>query len=177
MLIEILVVLAIVVVVLLMVATRQSDYFRVERSISISASPAVAFAQVNDFRKWGAWNPWAKMDPAMKETYDGAPSGVGANYSWSGNKNVGRGRMTVTDSRPVEWIRIKLEFLKPFAATNTAEFTFKPNGNQTIVTWSMFGKSNLICRLMGLFLSMDKMVGTQFEKGLADLKAASEAAP
>jgi hypothetical protein len=117
------------------------------------------------------------MDPAMKETYDGAPSGVGASYSWSGNKNVGIGRMTLTESRPFEQIKIRLEFLKPFAATNTAEFTFKPDGNQTIVTWSMFGKSNFICKLMGLFMSMDKMCGSQFEKGLADLKTASEAAP
>jgi hypothetical protein len=177
MLIKILIVLAIIVVVLLIVASRQPDYFRVERSISVSALPAAAFAQVNDFHKWEAWNPWAKMDPAMKETYDGAPSGVGASYSWSGNKTVGTGRMTLTESRPFELIRIRLEFLKPFAATNTAEFTFKPDGNHTIVTWSMFGKSNYFCKLMGLFMSMDKMVGTQFEKGLADLKTASEATP
>jgi hypothetical protein len=177
MLIKILIVLAIIVVVLLIVAAQKSDYFRVERSISVSASPAAAFAQVNDFHKWVAWNPWGKMDPAMKETYDGAPSGVGASYSWSGNKNVGTGRMTLTESRPFEQIKIRLEFLKPFAATNTAEFTFKPDGNQTIVTWSMSGKSNFICKLMGLFMSMDKMIGSQFEKGLADLKTAAETAP
>ncbi|HXA80666.1 MAG TPA: SRPBCC family protein [Opitutaceae bacterium] len=177
MLIKILIVLAIIVVVLLIVAAQKSDYFRVERSISVSASPAAAFAQVNDFHKWEAWNPWAKMDPAIKETYDGAPSGVGASYSWSGNKNVGTGRMTLTESRPFGQIKIRLEFLKPFAATNTAEFTFKPDGNQTIVTWSMFGKSNFICKLMGLFISMDKMCGSQFEKGLADLKKAAETAP
>jgi Polyketide cyclase / dehydrase and lipid transport len=177
MLIKILIVLVVIIVVLLIVAALRRADFRVERSIVVSVPPAAVFAQVNDFHKWGAWNPWAKLDPAMKETYDGAPSGVGASYSWRGNKNVGTGRMTLTESRPVEWLKIKLEFLKPFAATNTTEFTFKPNGNQTIVTWSMYGKSNLICRLMGLFMSMDKMVGTQFEKGLADLKAASEAAP
>jgi carbon monoxide dehydrogenase subunit G len=177
MLIKILIVLAVIVVILLIIAARQPSDFRVERSIVVAVPPAAAFAQVNDFHKWGAWNPWAKMDPAMKETYDGAPSGVGAGYSWSGNKDVGSGRMTLTESRPVELIRIKLDFLKPFAATNTAEFTFKPNGNQTIVTWSMFGKSNFICKLMGLFMSMDKMIGTQFEKGLADLKKAAEAKP
>jgi hypothetical protein len=176
MLIKILIIIAALVVVLLIVAALRPADFRVARSIIISVPPAAAFAQVNDFHKWGAWNPWAKMDPAMKETYDGAPSGTGAIYSWSGNKNVGAGRMTLTESRPVESIRIKLEFLKPFAATNTAEFTFQPNGNQTVVTWSMFGKSNFICKLMGLFMSMDKMVGTQFEKGLADLKAVSETA-
>jgi hypothetical protein len=177
MFIKILIVLAVLVVVLLIVAALRSADFRVERSIVVAVPPAAVFAQVNDFHKWRAWNPWAKMDPAMKETYDGPPSGVGASYSWSGNKNVGAGRMTLTESRPVEWIRIKLEFLKPFAATNTAEFTFKPNGNQTVVTWSMFGKSNFICKLMGLFMSMDKMIGSQFEKGLADLKKASEPAP
>jgi carbon monoxide dehydrogenase subunit G len=177
MLLKILIVLAIIVVVLLIVAALRSADFRVERRITVSTPPAAAFAQVNDFHKWGAWNPWAKMDPAMKETYDGAESGVGASYSWSGNRDVGAGRMTVAEIRPVELIRIKLEFLKPFAATNTAEFTFKPNGNQTVVTWSMFGKYNFICKLMGLFMNMDKMVGRQFEKGLADLKAAAEAAP
>ena len=177
MLIKILIVLVVIVAVLLIVAARQSDYFRVERSISVSALPAAVFAQVNDFHKWEAWSPWAKLDPAMKETYDGAPSGVGASYSWTGNSKVGTGRMTLTESRPFEQIKIRLEFLKPFAATNTAEFTFKPDGNQTIVTWSMFGKSNYFCKLMGLFMSMDKMIGTQFEKGLADLKATAEAAP
>jgi Polyketide cyclase / dehydrase and lipid transport len=176
MLLKILIVLVIIVVVLLIVASRQPDYFRVERSISVSASPAAAFAQINDLHKWEAWNPWAKIDPAMKETYDGAPSGVGASYSWTGNKAVGTGRMTLTESRPFELIKIRLEFVKPFAATNTAEFTFKPAGNQTIVTWSMFGRSNYFCKLMGLFMSMDKMCGTRFEKGLADLKAAAEAA-
>jgi hypothetical protein len=176
MLLKILIVLAIIIVVLLIVAALRPSDFRTERSITVSTPPAAAFAQVNDFHKWKAWNPWAKLDPAMKEAYDGPPSGVGAIYSWDGNKNVGTGRMTLTESRPVESIRIKLEFLKPFAATNTAEFTFKPNGNRTIVTWSMFGKSNFICKLMGLFMSMDKMIGSQFEKGLADLKSAAEAA-
>ena len=177
MLVPILITLAAVVVLfVIIVALRPSD-FRVERSIVVAVPPAAAFAQVNDFHKWEAWNPWAKMDPAMKETYDGAPAGVGAGYSWIGNKDVGTGRMTLTESRPFESIKIKLEFLKPFAATNTAEFTFKPDGNQTIVTWSMFGKSNYFCKLMGLFMSMDKMIGSQFEKGLADLKKASEAAP
>jgi hypothetical protein len=176
MLIEILIVLAILIVVLLIIVARRPSDFRVERSIVVAVPPAAAFAQVNDFHKWEAWNPWAKIDPAMQETYGGAPSGLGASYSWTGNSKVGTGRMTLTESRPVELIRIKLEFLKPFAATNTAEFTFKPNGNQTIVTWSMFGKSNFICKLMGLFVSMDKMCGRQFEKGLADLKSATEAA-
>jgi hypothetical protein len=177
MFIEILIVLAILIVVLLIIVARRPSDFRVERSIVVAVPPAAAFAQVSDFHKWEAWNPWAKIDPAMQETYGGAPSGLGASYSWTGNSKVGTGRMTLTESRPVELIRIKLEFLKPFAATNTAEFTFKPNGNQTIVTWSMFGKSNFICKLMGLFVSMDKMCGRQFEKGLADLKSAAEAAP
>ena len=93
--------------------------------------PAAVFAQVNDFHKWEAWNPWGKIDPAMKQAYEGAPAGTGAIYTWAGNKEVGEGRMTITESRPSDLIRVKLEFFKPFAATNTAEFTFKPEGNQT----------------------------------------------
>jgi hypothetical protein len=173
---KILLVLVVLLVVFLVVAALQPDNFRIERSTLVATPPAAPFAQVNDFHRWTAWNPWGKIDPAMKETYEGAPAGVGAVYSWSGNKEVGAGRMTLVDSRPPELIRIKLEFLQPFAATNTAEFTFQPEGNQTRVTWAMFGKKNFISKAMCLFMSMDKMVGGQFEKGLADLKSVSEAA-
>ena len=109
----------------------QPSEFRVARSTTISAPPPAVFAQVNDFHKWEAWNPWGKIDPAMKQTYEGAPAGTGAIYTWAGNNEVGEGRMTITESRPSDLIRVKLEFFKPFAATNTAEFTFKPEGNQT----------------------------------------------
>lgn len=173
---KILAAIAILLVVLVVIIALQPPEFRIARSTKIAAPPAVVFAQVNDFRKWAAWNPWGKIDPAMKQTYEGAPAGVGATYSWAGNNEVGEGRMTITESKPVELIRVRLEFLKPFAATHTAEFTFKPDGNETVATWSMFGEKNFMAKAIHLFMSMDNMIGGQFEKGLADMKAASEAA-
>ena len=166
----------IIVVFLIIVATRPAD-FRVTRSATIAAPPSVVFAQVNDFHKWEAWSPWAKIDPAMKQTYEGPSAGKGAVYSWAGNKEVGEGRMTITESRPSELIVIKLEFFKPFAALNTTEFTFQPEGNQTLVTWVMTGKNNFMAKAMCLFMNMEKMVGGDFEKGLASMKAVAETAP
>jgi uncharacterized protein YndB with AHSA1/START domain len=167
---------AIVVVLVVVVATRPSEY-RVARTTTVAAPPAVVFAHVNDFHKWEAWNPWGKIDPAMKHAYEGAPAGVGAMYTWAGNNEVGEGRMTVTESRPSELIRVRLEFLKPFKATSTAEFTFKPEGDRTAVTWSMTGDVNFVAKAIHLFVSMEKMIGGQFEKGLAQMKAVAEAAP
>ena len=171
----ILVALAVIIVVLVVIVALQPSDFRVARSTTISAPPPAVFAQVNDFHKWEAWNPWGKIDPAMKQTYEGAPAGPGAIYTWSGNNEVGEGRMTITDSRPSDLIRVKLEFFKPFAGTNTAEFAFKPEGNQTLVTWSMFGEKNFMAKAVHLVMNMDKMIGGQFEKGLADMKSAVEA--
>jgi uncharacterized protein YndB with AHSA1/START domain len=167
--------LPIIIVVFLIVVALQPSEYRVARSATISAPPAAVFAQVNDFHKWEAWNPWGKMDPTMKQTFEGAPAGTGGVYSWSGNKEVGEGRMTITESRPNELIRIRLDFFKPFAATSIAEFTFKPEGNQTGVTWSMSGDKNFMAKAIHLFMNMDNMIGNQFEKGLADMKAAAEA--
>ena len=172
----ILIAFAVIVIVLVVIVALQPSDFRVARSATISASPPAVFAQVNDFHKWEAWNPWGKIDPAMKQTYEGAPAGVGAIYTWVGNKNVGEGRMTLTESRPSDLIRIKLEFFKPFAGTNIAEFTFKPEGNQTAVTWSMAGKNNFMAKAIHLFMNMDKMIGGQFETGLAQMKSIVEAA-
>ena len=135
------------------------------------------FAQVNDFHKWEAWNPWGKIDPAMRQTYDDAPAGVGAIYNWNGNNEVGTGRMTITESRPSDLVKIKLEFFEPFAAINTAEFTFKSDGNQTMVTWNMFGEKKFMAKAIHLFMDMDKMIGGQFKNGLARMKAIVEAAP
>ncbi len=144
----------------------------------MSAAPSTVFEQVNDFHKWTAWSPWEKMDPDLKRTYSGSPSGTGAVYEWVGNKKVGEGRMTLTDSRPSESIRIKLEFLKPFKATNTTEFTFLPEHNQTAVTWTMTGRNNFMAKLIcGLFMNMDKMVGSDFERGLTNLKSIVERSP
>jgi uncharacterized protein YndB with AHSA1/START domain len=174
MLMKILIGLAVIVVVFLaIVATRPSE-FRVARTATIAAPAPAVFAQVNDFHRWGAWNPWAKIDPAMKQTYEGAPAGVGAIYMWAGNNEVGEGRMTIIESRPSDLIRITLEFQKPFRATNTAEFTFEPEGDRTVVTWSMRGRNNFIVKTVHLFMDMDKMVGGNFEKGLADMKSVVE---
>jgi hypothetical protein len=170
-----LVIAAVIVLLVAVVATRPSD-FRVTRSTAISAPPAVVFAQVNDFHNWDGWSPWARMDPEMKATYAGPAAGTGAVYSWVGNNKVGEGRMTIMESHPSDLVRIKLEFIKPFAATNTAEFTFQPQGNQTTVTWNMTGKKNFMTKAMGLVMNMDKMIGGQFDQGLAQMKSVAETA-
>jgi uncharacterized protein YndB with AHSA1/START domain len=174
MLMKILVALAgIVVVLVAVVATRPAE-FRVARTATIAAPPSVVFAQVNDFHKWGAWNPWGKLDPAMKEAYDGAPAGPGAIYTWAGNNEVGEGRMTIMESRPSELIRIQLDFLKPLAATSIAEFTFRPEGDRTVVTWSMTGRNTFTAKAIHLFMNMDRMIGGNFEKGLVAMKSVVE---
>jgi uncharacterized protein YndB with AHSA1/START domain len=173
----ILIALAVIVIVFVVIVALQTSEFHVARSTTISAPPAAVFVQVNDFHKWEAWNPWGKIDPAMKQTYEGAPAGTGAIYTWAGNNEVGEGRMAIIESRPSELIRVKLEFFKPFAATNTAEFTFKPEANQTVVTWSMFGEKNFMAKAIHLFMNMDKMIGGQFEKGLAEMKSVVEPSP
>ena len=169
--------LAVIIAVLGIVVAIQPAEFAVVRSAIMSAPPQVVFAQVDDLRKWEAWNPWQKVDPAMKLTFAGPPTGPGASYSWAGNNDVGEGRLTITESRPNDLVRIKLEFMKPFTATNIATFTFKPEGNQTAVTWSMEGHNNYLAKALHLFMNMDSMVGGQFEKGLADMKKVAEAAP
>jgi hypothetical protein len=167
----------VVLVVLAIVVAMQPEEFRVSRSAVMAAPAPAVFAQVNDLHNWEKWNPWQKVDPAMKLTFSGPPSGIGAAYAWQGNRDVGEGRLAIIESKPVDLVRIKLEFLKPFAATNTAIFTFKPEGNQTAVTWSMEGRNNYFAKAINLCMNMDKMVGGQFEKGLADMKAVVEAAP
>jgi len=169
-----LIAVAVVVVGFVIVVAMQPADFRYERSATMSAPSSAVFDQVNDFRRWTAWSPWEKIDPALKRTYEGAPAGVGASYSWSGNNQVGEGRMTISDSRPSDLIRINLEFLRPFKATNTAEFAFKPEGKQTRVTWSMTGRNGFISKAFCLVMNMDKMIGRDFEKGLANMKAVVE---
>lgn len=163
-----------VVVLFLVIAAMQPAEFRLSRSTSIAASPAAVFAQVNDLHNWEAWSPWAKLDPKMQTTHAGATAGTGAIYSWAGNSKVGAGRMTILESRAPDLIRIKLEFLKPFTATNTTEFTFQPDGSQTTVTWSMAGTNNFMAKAFGLIVNCEKMVGHDFEKGLAQLKSVVE---
>src|SRR5947207_2720940 len=167
--------IAALLVLLAIVVAIQPSEFRVSRSAKMSAPPSAAFAQVNDYHNWDAWSPWAKLDPNAKVTFEGPTSGTGATFTWSGNDKVGAGRQTITESVPDELIRIKLEFEKPFKATNTAEFNFKPEGDQTLVTWSMFGSNNFMGKAISLFMDCDKMVGSEFEKGLASMKAIVEA--
>jgi len=170
-----LVIAVIVAVLVAVIATRPSE-FRIARSSNLSAPPAAVFPHVNDFHKWEAWSPWAKLDPHAKSTFEGPAAGTGSVFSWAGNKEVGEGRMTIIESRPDELIRIKLEFFKPFHATNTAEFTFKLEDGRTAVTWSMFGTNNFMAKAMNLVINCDRMVGGQFEQGLANLRAVVEAA-
>jgi uncharacterized protein YndB with AHSA1/START domain len=164
------------VAVLAVVVALQPADFRIERSTTIAAPAPAVFAQVNDFRRWDAWSPWARVDPTMKQTFEGAPAGAGAVYRWMGNREVGEGRMTMTDSQPPELVRIRLEFMKPFAATNTAEFTFRPEGERTAVTWRMTGQRNFVAKAVCLVMDMDAMVGGMFEKGLAQMKTVAETA-
>jgi len=166
--------LAAIVVVLIVVIALQPASFRISRSATMAAPPAVVFAQVNDFHKWAAWNPWQKLDPAAKNTYSGAAVGEGASFAWDGNSEVGAGRMTIIESRPNDLIRVQLEFLRPMEATSTAEFTFRPSGAQTAVTWSMSGDNTFVGKAFSLFVDTDQMVGGQFEKGLADLRSVVE---
>jgi len=174
---KIVLILAVIVLVLAVIVAWRPSEFRIERATVIAAPPSVVFAQVNDFHKWEAWSPWGKMDPAMKQAYEGAPAGAGAVYTWAGNRQVGEGRMTIVESRPNDLIRVRLEFLKPFANTGLAEFTFKPQGTQTAVTWSMTGTNNFMAKAFHLVMNMDRMIGGQFDKGLADMKSTVEAGP
>lgn len=177
MLIKVLAGVLIVVAALFGIIALQPDEYRVVRSASIAAPPEQVFAEVNDFHRWRGWSPWEALDPAMKRSYEGPAAGVGAIYGWSGNDDVGEGRMTILDSRPGDLIRIKLEFIKPFAAQSTTEFAFKREGNGTRVDWLMTGNNDLISKVFCFFMGgMDKMVGPDYEKGLAKLKAVAEAA-
>jgi len=168
--------LALVGILFIVVIAGRPDEFTVMRFTKIAAAPEKVFPHVNELKKWDAWSPWAKIDPNCKMTYGGPPAGVDASYSWVGNNKVGAGRLTVTESLPGNLIRLRLEFLKPFKATNTAEFKFTPEGGQTFVTWSMTGKNNFFFKVFGLFMDCDSMVGKDFEKGLASLKSVAETA-
>jgi len=161
--------------VLVVVVALRPDEFTVVRSGTIGAPPPVVFALVNDFRAWERWSPWAKRDPNMKIIHDGPASGVGADYRWSGNKNVGEGRMTLVESQAPDRLRIRLEFVKPFPGVNDVGFAFVGDGTGTRVTWTMSGKFNFITKAVGLVMNMDSMIGRDFEQGLAQLKSVAEA--
>ena len=160
--------LAVVVIFLIFVVTRPAD-FRAERSATIAAPAQALFDQVNDHRKFAVWNPFLKLDPNVKNTYSGPDSGIGSVCSWDGNKDIGAGSATITESRPHELVRLRMDWKRPMEGVATVDFTFKPAGDKTVVTWAMYGKNNFMGKLVSLFMDCDKMCGPQFEKGLADL--------
>jgi len=171
---SIVIVLIAVVGAVLGYAMTRPDTFSVQRAVSIKAPPEKIFPLIDDFHRWPLWSPWEKMDPEMKRTYSGPPSGKGSAYAWQGNSKVGEGRMEILDGPPPSKVVIKLDFIKPFEGHNTATFLLVPKGEATDVTWTMDGPSPFVAKLMGVFMNMDKMIGNDFEAGLANLKAAAE---
>jgi uncharacterized protein YndB with AHSA1/START domain len=168
--------LAVVAVVggFLIYAATRPDSFRVERTATINAPPERIFPLINDFQRWGAWSPFEKKDPGMKRTMSGVSSGKGAVYEWDGNKEIGQGRMEIVESVPPSRITLTLNFTRPFEAHNIVDFTLEPRGDSTQVTWAIHGPSPFISKVMGIVLNVDKMIGKDFEAGLAALKTVSE---
>jgi uncharacterized protein YndB with AHSA1/START domain len=170
------IVLVLAIVVILILAAMKPDTFRVERKAAISAPTEKLFALISDFHQWRSWSPWENRDPELKRSYSGAERGKGAVYGWEGNKNVGSGRMEILEASPSQ-IVIKLDFLKPFEAHNQAEFTLTPQGDATNVgtevTWAMHGPAPFVSKMMQVFMNMDKMIGRDFEAGLANLQKAA----
>lgn len=167
--------IAVVVLIaaVLIYAATKPDTFRVERTASIKAPPEKIHPLLNSFKQHTAWSPWEKKDPAMKRAYSGAESGKGSVYEWDGNSDIGKGRIEITETTPSK-VAMKLDFLEPFEAHNTAEFTLAPKGETTDVTWAIFGPMPYISKVMTIFCNMDTMIGKEFEAGLADLKALAE---
>lgn len=167
-------IIVLAVAVILLLALTKPSSFRVERSTTIAAPPEKISALIGDFHQWNAWSPWAKLDPSMKTTYAGPPSGVGSVYEWEGNSKVGKGRMEILSVEPAR-TTIKIDFLKPFEGHNIADFVLEPQGSATRVNWIMSGPMNFFPgKLMSVFTTMDKMIGPDFDKGLANMKAAAE---
>jgi uncharacterized protein YndB with AHSA1/START domain len=177
--------IAIVIVVLVVVplaailifAATKPDTFRVQRATSIKAPPERIFPLIADFHGWGAWSPYEKLDPAMKRTFSGAANGKGAVYEWDSDGKAGKGRMEITDAPAPSRVTIKLDFFKPFESHNTAEFKLEPRGDTTELTWAMYGPNLFIGKVMSIFFDMDKMIGKDFEAGLANLKTLAEQKP
>ncbi|MFT3781802.1 MAG: SRPBCC family protein [Nibricoccus sp.] len=167
---------AVIVLFLAYAATRPAD-FRVERSATLAASPAALFAQVNDHHNFNKWNPFLKVDPNVKNTYSGPESGVGAVCSWDGNRDIGAGSSTIVESKPGELVRMRMDWKRPMEGTATVDFTFRPVGDKTVVTWAMYGKNNFLGKVMSIFMDCDKMCGPPFEQGLADLGKVAAATP
>jgi len=161
----------IIAILLVVIIAGQPDVFAMSRTAKFTAPPEKIFPHVNDFHAWEAWSPWAKLDPNSKSSFEGPAAGTGAVMKWEGNSRIGVGKMTIIESQPNSVIRFRLDFEKPMKSTQTAEFSFLPEGNGTVVQWSMAGKNSAMGRVMGLFMNCEKMIAAQFDKGLANLKA------
>ena len=172
--IAIAVLLAVAIAIVLILAARKPDSFSVRREAVIHAPQEKIFALVSDFRQWGGWSPWEHRDPAMKRNFSGAERGKGAVYAWDGNRNVGAGRMEILEAAAPSRVLIKLDFIKPFEGHNTAEFTMLPQGGATTVSWVMKGPAPFMAKVMHVFINMDRMIGKDFEAGLANLKRLAE---
>lgn len=175
----ILIVVAVLIAGLLAYAATRPDSFRVQRSAILNAPPDRIAPLISDFHHWEAWSPWEKLDPAMQKTYSGAPAGKGAVYEWSGNSKAGAGRMEILDASPAK-VSIKLDFIKPFEGHNLTDFTLDPQPgfpSATRVNWDMHGPSPYLSKLMGIFMNMDRLIGNDFEQGLANLKTVAEKQP
>jgi hypothetical protein len=165
-----------IIAIILIIAAFGPDDFRVQRSIEIHAAPGTIFPLINNLRENSRWSPFEK-DPNMKKVHSGAPQGVGAAFDWDGNRQVGRGRIAITESVPTSKVAMQLDMFTPFEAHNTVHFTLHPaEGNRTTVTWAMFGRQPYMAKVMSTIVNCDKMVGKQFEEGLGKLKAIAEAA-
>jgi carbon monoxide dehydrogenase subunit G len=167
-------VVVVVVAGVLIYAATKPDSFRVQRSASIKAPPEKIFPLINDLKAWVAWSAFEKKDPAMKRSFGAVTAGKGATYDWQGDRSVGQGHMEIVEASPPNKVLIKLDFIKPFEAHNNGEFTLEPKGDNTLVTWAIYGPSAYVTKVTGVFFNMDSMIGRDFEAGLADLKAAAE---
>lgn len=161
---------------LVAVIEMQPSTYSVTRSAMISAPPAIVFENIDDFHKWQAWSPWANIDPGMKQAYSGPAAGVGAEYRWSGNERAGEGAMVITESRPNEHVGIELAFTRPYVSSSVISLGIQPQGSGSVVTWNMTGKNNFALKALAFFSSVDRMIGPDFERGLAQLKSVAEAA-
>lgn len=167
-------IIVLLVLAFLAYAASRPDQFRIERRARINATPDKVFPLLNDFRRWAAWSPWEKLDPNLTRRHSGPERGQGAVYEWEGNKKVGKGRMEIRKSVPPSNLVITLDFIEPWSAHNTSEFTLTPAANATDVTWAMYGPNLFMTKLMSIFMSMEKMIGKDFERGLENLKQAAE---
>lgn len=163
-----------IIALILILAAMKPNTLNYTRSATINAPAEKIFPLINDFHEWPKWSPWEKLDPNMQRTHTGAASGTGAKYAWVGSKKVGEGSMEIIETRAPNEVRIKIDFLKPWEAHNNILFSLQPQAGGTKVDWSMSGPSNFMAKLFGVFVNMDKLVGKDFEKGLASMKAEAE---